>query len=257
MLHFPNLSCLESDQYQYYIDKYLKNELNVYSSIDKKDFEKMEFTIKQYQRNRLNSRHIIVKYLLSNDIVLCDRYIYSTLQYQLGKIIQLFFYNTEKNLIGTPIFFKRYNEMIDKYINNIFFEEFRYINKYFKTYNKYLINQNSGMPIPDSVVYLDGDVKFIGEYRKINNIDNDIQESDIDLQNLVRYIYLSMFLDSKTDNCNLVGYNFLQPFINIRDKYKKLFKDIIIISCTKHSNLKFKFRDTLDINREIINTLKI
>jgi len=30
------------------------------------------------------------------------------------------------------------------------------------------------MPIPDSVVYLDGDVKFIGEYRKINNIDNDI-----------------------------------------------------------------------------------
>lgn len=166
--HFPYFDNGMNEYWGYVIKRYLFEKdtyLNKLSCID------MNFELSRlYGLNRLTRKQQILDSLDNNDIVICDRYTYSTMAFQVANL-RLCMQKEEYNNfdIGIQV------ELLKQKINDL------------------ELNKINGMPEPDLIIYLDGDVKILKKYLDNRDGEKDIYEKDILLQEYVRYEYNNLF----------------------------------------------------------------
>jgi dTMP kinase len=203
--HFPYFDNDNNEYWGYIIKRYLfeKNTyLNRLSCVDKN----IELA-KLYGLNRLTRKQQILDSLNNNDIVICDRYTYSTLAFQVANLRICMQKEKYSNIeIGATI---------DRLKRNI---------------NELEWNKISGMPIPNLVFYLDGDVNIIKKYLNKRKGVKDLHEKDIQLQNYVRHEYTDLFTNVYNRNTYIIkctNYNKLYPKEKINNEINKILIDII------------------------------
>jgi thymidylate kinase len=191
--HFPLLDN-EEEIWAHEIKNYLKGESTILKKFNLKKFiyQKHATISKLFSYNRLTNKLKIENAMnVRNQIVICDRYTYSSMAFQTGALRTQFIKDEYFSNGGLTDLLEPFS---NKLMKNIYIEEFL---------------SPISMPKPDVIFYLDGDPEIL--QTNLNNRINekkDIHEENIELQKETREMYYKIYNSSnynKKKNMNIIN----------------------------------------------------